>query len=124
MGNEIKEAEDIGIKVAKGVLRIVAAALGAVGAIVLIIVNGIISAKHAILGSTVPQSHGVIGTIAFLVGIVGAVTTVFKPTWGAALMAIAGLGFIYVAGWGAIFATPFLLIAGGLAYIDRPKPSK
>lgn len=121
MSKEIKDAEDIGIKVAKGVLRIVAAIIGAIGAIILIIVNAAISAKHAILGNTVPQSHGVIGLVAFVVGAVGVFTTLLKPQWGAALMAVAGLGFIYVAGWGALLATPFLVIAAVLAFLDRPK---
>ena len=124
MGNEIKEAEDIGVKVAKGVLRIVAALIGAVGAIILIILNAVISGKHALLGSTVPASHGVIGLVAFVVGAIGAITTLFSPKWGAGLMAISGLGFIYVAGWGAVLATPLLLIAAGLAYLDRPKTAK
>jgi hypothetical protein len=124
MGNEIKEVEDIGVKVAKGVLRIVAGAIGALGAIILVIVNATISVANKTGVFGVHTTHGWIGLLAFAVGLIGALTTLFKPTWGALLMVVAGLGFIYVAGAGAILATPFLLIAGGLAYIDRPKPAK
>lgn len=124
MGNEIKEVEDIGVKVAKGVLRVVAGAIGALGAIILVIVNATISVANKTGVFGVHTTHGWIGLLAFAVGLIGAFTTLFKPTWGALLMVLSGLGFIYVAGVGAILATPFLLIAGGLAYIDRPKPAK
>jgi hypothetical protein len=105
----------------RGFLRVIAAIVGAIGAIILIIVNAIISTNHTIVGNAVPASHGVIGLLAFVVGGVGVFTTLFKPQWGAALMLISGLGFIYVAGWGALFATPILAIAALIAYLDRPK---
>jgi hypothetical protein len=99
-------------------------AIGALGAIILVIVNATISVANKTGVFGVHTTHGWIGLLAFAVGLIGALTTLFKPTWGALLMVVAGLGFIYVAGAGAILATPFLLIAGGLAYIDRPKPAK
>jgi hypothetical protein len=123
VGKEVQEAEKVGGMVVRGVFRVVAAIIGAIGALILIIVNSIISAKHAILGSSVPQSHGVVGLLAFVVGALGVIATLINPRVGAALMAVAGLGFIYVAGWGAVFATPFLVLAAVVAFLDRPKSS-
>jgi hypothetical protein len=120
----MKDVENFGTEVVRGVLRVVAAIVGAIGAIILIIVNAIISGTHfagKLLGHSGPQSHGVIGIVTFLVGAVGVFTTLLNPKWGAAMMAVAGLGFIYVAGWFSLFATPILLIAALIAYLDRPK---
>ncbi|MBF6590824.1 MAG: hypothetical protein IVW57_09890 [Ktedonobacterales bacterium] len=113
----MREVEEAG----KAVLRVVAAAIGLIGSVILLIVSIVISGKHALLSTTVPQSHGFIGFMAFVVGLVGALTTLFKPRAGALLMLVAAAGFIYVAGFGAILASPLLALAALIAYLDRPK---
>jgi hypothetical protein len=99
--------------------RFIAFFIGAFGAVVLLIVNFVLSAKHALFGGA--QTHGWYGLAAFLVGAIGATLALFVPKWGAALMAISAVGFIFIAHVPAIIATPILLIGALIAFLDRSK---
>jgi len=118
MGQDLKRAAKEGERIA---FRIIAAVIGAVGAIALLIVNIVLSTKHALTGGA--QTHGWYGVLAFVVAAIGAMATVFSPKVGAVLMALAGIGFIVIAHIGAVFAVPILAVAAVIAWIDRSKLS-
>ncbi len=101
------------------VLRFLATIIGVVGALVALIVDIVASGVHALNGG--PQSHGFVGFLLFLVGLIGAFIAIPFPVVAGLFMLVAGLGYIYVAGWGALIASPLLLIAAFLAYRDRNK---
>jgi hypothetical protein len=105
-------------------LRIVAAVIGVVGAIVAFIVNALYSGIHDVMkasGAFSGRTHGFIGLLLVVVGLVGAFAGIPWPIAGAVLMLIAGLGFIYVVHWWALVASPLFILAAVLAYMDRNK---
>lgn len=105
-------------------LRIVAAIIGVVGAIVAFIVNILYSGVNDLMtvaGDPHRQTHGFIGLLLVLLGLVGAFVGIPAPVVGALLMAIAGVGFIFIVHWWALIASPLLLLAAVLAYRDRNK---
>jgi len=51
-----------------------------------------------------------------MIGLIGSVVTPFAPIVGAVLLAVAGIAFFFIAGWWALFASPFLLIGAVLAF--------
>jgi hypothetical protein len=108
----------------KGFLRLLATIIGVIGAFVALFVNFFNSLIREGLGG---HGHLWVGLLLFLVALVGALISWPWPRTAALLMLIAALGFIYVAGIGAVIASPLLLIAAVLAFLDRkkaePKPA-
>ena len=107
--------------------RTLAMIVGIVGAIVALLVT-IISVvgghiDKAINPAAQGSTHGFIGTLCFIVGLIGALIAIPFPSAAALLMVVAGLAMIYVAGWGAIIGAPLLIIGAILAYLDRKKAS-
>ena len=102
--------------------RIVAMILGIVGAIIALIeVILSVGSKWVEQATGVgnPTSHGFLGTLAFILGIVGALVGLPFGEAGAVLMLIAGVIMLFaVSGWGII---PFIFLALGavLMYLDR-----
>jgi xanthine/uracil permease len=109
-------------------LRLVAAIIGVVGAIVAFIVNTFYSGVNDLMrvaGDPHRQTHGFIGLLLVVVGLIGAFVGIPSPITGSILMLVAALGFIYVVHWWALVASPLLLLAAVLAYMDRKKePAK
>lgn len=101
-------------------LRIVAAIIGVVGAIVAFVVNLTVSGAH-LAGLVRYQTHGFIGLLLVIVGLIGAFVGIPAPVTGAILMLIAGVGFIFIVHWWALVASPLLLLGAVLAYLDRKK---
>jgi hypothetical protein len=103
--------------------RIFAMILGLVGSVIALI-EVIISvgskwASYAFDPSSTARSHGFVGTIAVVLGIVGSFVALPFGEAGAALLAIAGLLMLYVVGWPGIIPLIFLGLAAILAYLDR-----
>jgi hypothetical protein len=69
------------------------------------------------------QTHGFIGFLLLLVGLVGAILALPGPLFAAILLVVSAVGFIIIAGGYAIVPAIFLLIAALLAYVDRNKSS-
>ncbi len=105
-------------------LRVLAAIIGIVGAVVALIVNIVYSGVNDLLnvsGLSVHHSHGFVGLLLVVVGVIGALVAIPRPVVGALLLLVAGLGFIVIVHWWAFIASPLLLLAAVLAYMDRNK---
>jgi hypothetical protein len=103
-------------------LRFLSTIIGVIGAVVALIVSLSSTILHAI--GVTDQSHGVVGFLLFLVALVGAFLAIPFPASAGVLMLLAGLGYIYVVGWGALIASPLLILAAIIAYRDRSKQQK
>ena len=102
--------------------RLGALIFGLVGVVLGLIVNFVfstVSDVNRLAGGSLPASHGFIGLGAMIVGFVGAILAPAKPGAAALLLLIAGAGFFYPVHLFALIASPFLLVAALLAFIDR-----
>ncbi len=103
--------------------RVLALILGVIGAICALIINIVYSTGRHVNNFVFngdATSHGFIGLLLVLVGLVGAIVTPLLPIAGAVLMAIAGIGFFFIVGWWALLlASPLLLIGAGIAFNAR-----
>lgn len=100
--------------------RMLALVLGVIGALCALVINIVYSTgRHInnIVFQGSATSHGFIGLLLVLAGLVGAAITPAFPIVGAVLMAIAGVGFFFIVGWWALLlASPLLLVAAFLAF--------
>jgi hypothetical protein len=99
--------------------RILALITGLVGVVIAFIVNLLYSSLHVLSrvnGIVSSPSHFFFGLLVILIGLIGSVLVLFAPIVGAVLLAVAGIAFFFIAGWWALFASPFLLIGAVLAY--------
>lgn len=107
--------------------RTLAMVVGVVGALVALLVTiTTVVAKHVgdiVNPASTGTSHGFIGFLCFIVGLIGALIAIPFPSAAALLMVIAGLAMIYVAGGWAIIGAPLLIIGAILAFLDRKKAS-
>lgn len=65
------------------------------------------------------HSHGFIGFLCFVVGLIGALLSLPSAMVAAVLMAVAGLVMLYVAGGWGIIPLIFLGLAAILVFLDR-----
>jgi hypothetical protein len=99
--------------------RTLALIIGLIGTVAAFIINLLYSSLHVlgrVAGFTNDASHFFWGLIVVLIGLAGSLFAVFFPTVGVVLLAVAGIAFFFIAGWWALLASPFLLIAALLAY--------
>ena len=100
-------------------IRILALIVGLFGVIIAFIINILYSSLHVlgrVAGITTDRSHFFWGLLVVLIGLVGSLVVPFVPIAGAVLLLVAGIAFFFIAGWWALLASPFLLIAAALAY--------
>jgi hypothetical protein len=90
--------------------------LGLIGCVVGVIAN-FIGTIHGYMSDV--AHHGFVGLLLLLIAFVGSLTAPFVPIVAAVLLLIAGIGFFYVLGAGALFVAPFFLVAAVLAFVDR-----
>ncbi len=100
-------------------LRILAMITGLVGVVIAFIVNLLYSSLQVmgrVSGVISSPLHFLFGMLVIMIGLIGSVVTPFAPIVGAVLLAVAGIAFFFIAGWWALFASPFLLIGAVLAF--------
>ena len=100
-------------------MRMLALCVGLFGVIVAFIINLLYSFLHVlgrVAGITSDQTHFFWGLLVIFIGLVGSLFAVFLPTAGVVLLVVAGIAFFFIAGWWALLASPFLLIAALLAF--------
>ncbi len=100
-------------------IRMLALIAGLFGVVVAFFINLLYSSLHVlgrVAGITNDSSHFFWGLLVVLIGLVGSLLVAFVPIAGAVLLLVAGIAFFFIAGWWALLASPFLLIAAVLAY--------
>jgi len=100
-------------------MRILSLIIGLIGVVIAFFVNLFYSSFHVlgrVAGITNDQTHFFWGLFVVLIGLVGSVLALFIPIAGAVLLLIAGIAFFFIAGWWALLASPFLLVAAFFAY--------
>ena|SRR5947209_20583202 len=100
-------------------MRTLALIIGLLGVVVAFIINLLYSSLHVlgrISGIMSDQTHFFWGLIVIFIGLIGSLFALFIPSVGVVLLVIAGIAFFFIAGWWALLASPFLLIAALLAY--------
>ena len=100
-------------------VRTLALIIGLLGVVLAFIINLLYSSLHVlgrVAGITSDQTHFFWGLIVIFIGLVGSLFALFIPTVGAVLLLVAGIAFFFIAGWWALLASPFLLIAAALVY--------
>jgi hypothetical protein len=105
-------------------LRILAMIIGLVGVIIAFIINLLYSSLQImgrVSGVISNPWHFFFGMLVILIGLIGSVVALFDPIVGAVLLVIAGIAFFFIAGWWALFASPFLLTGAVLAYEHSKK---
>jgi hypothetical protein len=103
-------------------LRTVALVIGVVGFVIGLIVNFAYSTFHFIgdmMGADVRQSHGVIGFLVLVVGLVGALLAPFSAVVSAVLMLAVGIALFFILHWAALLVSPFFIVAAVIAFLDR-----
>jgi len=111
-------------------MRILAMIIGLVGVVLAFVVNLLYSSLHVlsrVSGIVTGPSHFFFGLLVILIGLIGSVLAMFAPIVGAVLLAVAGIAFFFIAGWWALFASPFLLIGAVLAFEHsrtHPQPTQ
>jgi hypothetical protein len=102
-------------------LRIAAFAVGLIGVVDALVINLIVSAFHAartILGGSADPTHGFIGLMLCLIGLIGAVLVFRQQIISGVLLILAGIAFFLIVHWWALLASPQLIVAGVLAILD------
>jgi hypothetical protein len=100
-------------------MRTLAMLCGLFGVVVAFVINLLYSSLHVlgrVTGITNDQSHFFWGLFVILIGLIGSILALFIPSVGAVLLVVAGIAFFFIAGWWALLASPFLLVAAFLAY--------
>ena len=105
--------------------RVAALVIGLVGSIVALIVtlvsvvafhtNQLFDTSSVATG----HSHGFIGFLCFVLGVIGSLAALLFPGFAALLLLIAGLVMLYVAGGWGVIPLIILALAAWLAYADR-----
>jgi hypothetical protein len=103
--------------------RVGALILGLIACAIALVTDILYSLMHRMsgaLGSTnLDQTHGFIGFLLVLVGVLGSILALFSPVVAAVLLLIAGIGLLFVVkGW-AIISLIFFVLAAYLAFRDR-----
>jgi hypothetical protein len=104
--------------------RVVAFVLGLIASAIALAVDVLYSAVHRIsgvLGDTgLDRTHGFIGFLLVLVGVVGSVLALFAPLPAAVLLLVAGIGMFFVVKGYALFSILFFVLAAALSLAARP----
>jgi hypothetical protein len=93
--------------------------IGLIGVVIAFFVNLLYSSLHVlgrVAGITNDQTHFFWGLFVIGIGLVGSIFALFIPTVAMVLLLVAGIAFFFIAGWWALLASPFFLVAAFLAY--------
>ncbi|HLH69782.1 MAG TPA: hypothetical protein VKY90_12310 [Candidatus Dormibacteraeota bacterium] len=104
--------------------RVVAFVLGLIASAIALVVDILYSAMHRALGvlgsSSIDQTHGFIGFLLVLIGVLGSILALFLPLPAAVLLLAAGIGMFFVVKGYALFSILFFVLAAVLSFAARP----
>lgn len=110
------------MRVFRDFMRFIALIVGLIAGVIGILVDiGYVIASHVQSVS----SHGFLGFVAVVIGVIGAFAAPFNGVVAAILMVISAIAFFIIAmpvagGWAAVSGVLFL-IAAALAFVDRSR---
>jgi hypothetical protein len=100
--------------------------IGLVGTCLAFAINLLYSSAHVlgrVFGITANTGHFFWGLAVVIVALAGSLLALISAPVGTILLCIAGIGLFFVAGWWALFASPFLFLAAVVIYAGRREPS-
>jgi hypothetical protein len=105
-------------------VRVVALVLGLIASAIALGVDILYSAAHRLAGAlgsaSIDRTHGFVGFLLVLVGVVGSFLTLFAPLPAAVLLLAAGIGMFFVVKGYAVFSIVFFVLAAVLSLAGRP----
>lgn len=108
-------------------LRTLGMICGLVGTGLAFAINLLYSTAHVlgrVAGITSNTGHFFWGLLVVLVALVGSLVGLISAPVGSILLLIAGIGFFFVAGWWALFASPFLILGAVVMFAGRRERSR
>jgi hypothetical protein len=108
-------------------LRTLGMLVGLVGTCLAFAINLLYSSAHAlgrVFGITANTGHLFWGLLMVLIALAGSLVGLISAPVGSILLIIAGIGMFFVAGWWALFASPFLFLAAVVIFAGRREPSR
>lgn len=107
---------------ARFTFRTIALIVGVIGAIIALVINILYSLTHVLgraAGIATDSTHFFWGIFVILVATVGAFLAPILPLASGLMLLGAGIAFFFIAGWWALFASPFLFVAALLTISNR-----
>jgi hypothetical protein len=108
-------------------LRTLGMLIGLVGTCLAFAINLLYSSAHVlgrVFGITSDTGHFFWGLGVVIVALAGSLVALISAPVGSILLCIAGIGLFFVAGWWALFASPFLFLAAVVIYAGRRERSR
>jgi hypothetical protein len=103
-------------------LRTLGMLVGLVGTCIAFAINLLYTVTHVlerVVGISTSSSHFLWGLLIVLASLVGSVLGLFSGITGAVILIVCAIALFFVAGWWALFASPFLVLAAVLLYAGR-----
>lgn len=116
------EARESSGGLARFTFRTIALIVGLIGTVIVLIINILYSLFHVlgrIAGITGDSAHFFWGLLVVLIALGGSFLAPILPILAAIMLVGAAIGFFWVAGWWAIIAAPFLIVAAILTFSNR-----
>ena len=103
-------------------LRTLGMISGLIGTCLAFAINLLYSSAHVlgrVAGITSNTGHFFWGLLVVIVALVGSLVGLISAPVGSILLVIAGIGLFFVAGWWALFASPFLFLGAVVMFAGR-----
>ena len=107
-------------------LRTLGMLIGLVGTCLAFAINLLYSSAHVlgrVMGITANTGHFFWGLLVVVIALVGSLLGLISAPAGSILLVIAGIGLFFIAGWWALFASPFLFLAAVVMFAGRRETS-
>ncbi len=108
-------------------LRTLGMITGLIGATIALAIDILYNLAHVLAVVTRVShstSHFWWGLVIVLASYAGSVVGLFNGQVGAVILVVCAIGLIFVVGWWALFASPFLLLAAVLLYLGRSEQTQ
>jgi hypothetical protein len=108
-------------------LRTLGMLIGLVGTCLAFAINLLYSSAHVlgrVFGITSDTGHLFWGLLMVIIALAGSLVGLISAPFGSILLVVAAIGLFFVAGWWALFASPFLILAAVVMFAGRREPSR
>jgi uncharacterized membrane protein YiaA len=98
--------------------------IGSIIAFVIDLLYGVVHVLERVTNITNDTFHFWWGMLIVLVSLIASFLGLINGVVATVLLALCGVAFFFVAGWWALFASPFLFLAAILMYAGRREPAR